>query len=596
MPFPNKESQNTDLVLKRNDQSHGSDPWTTIGTLGPDIRSTRRSHGDRAGQCKAADISPARHHSGHLRNIPEASKKYSIEPTNQSSGKMVGFSRLWLMAMAAATTANAQLQKPLLSQPKAVAESDRTGSKPLVDTDSLQALISTDSLLKHAAALYDRAKSSEEEFGHPTRVIGSEGHRQTLRYVSQTIADLGEYYTHSTQAFPAVMGQVFQSRLVLGHRVPESATPMSLTPPTAGKEPVYGDLVLVASEGCDASDYPDEVSGRIAFIKRGTCSFGAKSELAGGAGAIAAIVFNYNTDGLSGTLGVPSPHHVATFGLSGKDAEPVLEQLNAGQTVDSIAFVDSVVNTINTTNVIVQTREGDPDNCVMLGAHSDSVGEGPGINDDGSGSLTLLEVATHLTKFSVKNCVRFAWWAGEEEGLLGSDYYVATLAEEENKKIRLFMDYDMMGSPNFAYQIYNATNALNPTGSEQLRDLYIDWYKSKGLNYTFIPFDGRSDYDAFIRNGIPGGGIATGAEGIKTKEEELMFGGKAGDWYDPCYHQLCDDVGNVNTTAWLINTQLVAHSVATFAASFEGFPERETTKAAGAYERDAMYHGRYLIW
>jgi aminopeptidase Y len=118
------------------------------------------------------------------------------------------------------------------------------------------------------------------------------------------------------------------------------------------------------------------------------------------------------------------------------------------------------------------------------------------------------------------------------------------------------MDYDMMGSPNYAYQIYNATNALNPEGSEQLRDLYIDWYKSKGLNYTFIPFDGRSDYDAFIRNGIPGGGIATGAEGIKTKEEELMFGGKAGDWYDPCYHQLCDDVGNVNATAWLVNTQV----------------------------------------
>ena len=66
----------------------------------------------------------------------------------------------------------------------------------------------------------------------------------------------------------------------------------------------------------------------------------------------------------------------------------------------------------------------------------------------------------------------------------------------------------------------------------------------------------RSDYDGFIRNGIPGGGIATGAEGIKTKEEVDMFGGKAGDWYDPCYHQLCDDVGNVNMTAWVVNTKV----------------------------------------
>ena len=117
-------------------------------------------------------------------------------------------------------------------------------------------------------------------------------------------------------------------------------------------------------------------------------------------------------------------------------------------------------------------------------------------------------------------------------------------------------DYDMMASPNFAYQIYNATNEANPVGSQELRDLYVDWYEAHGLNYTFIPFDGRSDYDGFIRNGIPGGGIATGAEGIKTKEEEIAFGGKAGDWYDPCYHQLCDDVSNVNLTAWEVNTKV----------------------------------------
>ncbi|KAI1182906.1 peptidase family M28 [Nemania serpens] len=527
-----------------------------------------------------------------LQNIPHL--QHSDYLLTISQGKMVGLGRLSLIATISAVSA--QLQHPLLPQPEDVLlVADQGTTKPLVDTELLQARISTKSLLKHAKALYDIAASSEEEFGHPTRVIGSEGHRRTLEYVASEIDRLGDYYKYSTQPFPAVMGQVFQSRLVLGHSVPESATPMSLTPPTPGKEPVYGDLVLVDGEGCHASDYPDEVSGKVAFIMRGTCSFGTKSELAGRAGAIAAVVFNSQAGGLSGTLGVPSIHHVATFGLSGKDAKPVIEQLKAGKVVDSIAFIDSVVNTINTTNIIIQTAEGDPENCVMLGGHSDSVGEGPGINDDGSGSLTLLEVAIQLTHFSVKNCVRFAWWAGEEEGLLGSDYYVATLSEEENQKIRLFMDYDMMGSPNFAYQIYNATNAANPTGSEQLRDLYVDWYESKGLNYTFIPFDGRSDYDAFIRNGIPGGGIATGAEGIKTKEEELMFGGKAGEWYDPCYHQLCDDVDNVNTTAWLINTQLVAHSVATFAASFKGFPERQDTAAAGVYERDTLYHGRYLV-
>ncbi|KAI2629395.1 peptidase family M28 [Xylaria nigripes] len=508
---------------------------------------------------------------------------------------MVGISRLSLLATIASVSA--QLQKPLVSYPgQDVLDAHDTRAKPLIDTELLQARITTKNLINRANVLYGLAKSSEDEFGHPTRVIGSPGHRLTLNYIMSEIERLGNYYQFSTQDFPAVMSQIFYSRLVLDNEVPKSATPMSLTPSTPGKREIDGNLVLVENQGCDASDYPSELWGQVAFIVRGTCSFGTKSELAGQAGAIAAVIFNSNDDELSGTLGTPSPHHVATFGLSGKDAGPVVEKLKEGKVVKSSVLMDSEVKSITTTNIIAQTTGGDPNNCVMLGAHSDSVGEGPGINDDGSGSLTLLEVATQLSGFSVKNCVRFAWWAGEEEGLLGSDYYVQTLPEEENRKIRLFMDYDMMGSPNFAYQIYNATNAVNPVGSEQLRDLYVDWYESKGLSYTFIPFDGRSDYDAFIRNGIPGGGIATGAEGIKTEAEEQMFGGKAGDWYDPCYHQLCDDVSNVNTTAWLINTQLVAHSVATFAGSFQDFPQRQIVSAAvGPYEQETLYHGQYLV-
>ncbi|KAI2617607.1 Zn-dependent exopeptidase [Hypomontagnella submonticulosa] len=501
-------------------------------------------------------------------------------------------SMLLLVVLGTATAS--EFQVPLVSQQESL-NAESTIAKPLVNTSDLQASIKIENLVQHAKDLFILAQLSEPEFGHPTRVIGSDGHGGTLEYIYSAIELLGDYYTISTQPFPAVMGKVYESRLVIGHEVPESASPMSLTPPTAHKEPVYGKLVLVAGEGCDASDYPANVTGNIAFVLRGTCPFGTKSELAGKAGAVAAIIYNHDSGELSGTLGNPTSSHVATFGLSGKDAGPVVERLKAGETVDAIAYIDSQVKQIETRNIIAQTVEGDPDNCVMLGAHSDSVSEGPGINDDGSGSLTLLEVATQLTNFSVNNCVRFAWWAGEEEGLLGSDYYVEVLPEEENLKIRLFMDYDMMGSPNFAYQVYNATNAVNPVGSEQLRDLYVDWYKSQGLNYTFIPFDGRSDYDAFIRNGIPGGGIATGAEGVKTKEEEAMFGGKAGEWYDPCYHQLCDDVGNVNSTAWLLNTKLVAHSVATYAVSFDGFPERSSVAASNYNDKPTKYHGHRLI-
>lgn len=439
----------------------------------------------------------------------------------------------------------------------------------------------------------------------------SAGHLGTIDYIYSTIAELGDYYALSNQSFPAVVGNVFESRLVLGDKVPKSAIPMSLTPPTKDKEPVSGPLALVSNFGCSESDYPS-LTGKVALISRGVCPFGTKSAFAGKAGAIAAVVYNNEKGSLGGTLGTPSPDHVATFSISDSDAAPYIEKLKNGEEVDAIAYIDAIVESIETTNVIAQTRDGDQENCVMLGGHSDSVAEGPGINDDGTGSLTLLEVATQLVNYRVNNCVRFAWWAGEEEGLLGSDYYVSVLSPEENLKIRLFMDYDMLASPNFAYQVYNATNAVNPVGSEELRDLYTEFYKANGLYFTYIPFDGRSDYDAFIRHGIPGGGIATGAEGIKTKREQEQFGGVAGDWYDPCYHQICDTVANLNLTAWEINTkvcspgrlysctilihlQLVAHSVATYARSFDGFPKRTGIDSAVASDvKLSPYHGPKL--
>ncbi|KAE9993255.1 hypothetical protein EG327_005862 [Venturia inaequalis] len=516
---------------------------------------------------------------------------------------MAGLHFIRFAALAACSVSALQVdQIPILQSASSKPSfSSSSSKKSLVDTKALQATIESDNLLARAKKLFQIAELSEDEFNHPTRVIGSVGHTETINWIYKTIADLGDYYTISNQSFPAVTGTIFEYRLVLGNEVPKSALAMSLTPPTKNKEPVHGQVVLVANQGCDRSDYPTNLTNAVALIQRGTCPFGTKSELAGKSGAIAAVVYNNEKGSVSGTLGTPSPYHVATFGISQEDALPFIEELKNGTSVDAIAYMNAEVSSISTTNIIAQTTAGDQDNCVMLGAHSDSVTAGPGINDDGSGTISLLEVATRLTNFTVNNCVRFAWWAGEEEGLLGSDYYVSVLPSAENKKIRMFMDYDMMGSPNYAYQIYNATNAANPVGSEELRDLYIDWYEEQGLNYTFIPFDGRSDYDGFIRGGIPGGGIATGAEGIKTKDEVAMFGGQAGHWYDDCYHQLCDDVGNVNMTAWVVNTKLIAHSVATYAVSLKGFPERGDVKKASAssdpasYEKTVKYHGGKLF-
>jgi len=426
---------------------------------------------------------------------------------------------------------------------------------------------------------------SNKSYGHPTRVIGSKGHWATLGYIKKQLHALNGYYNVTTQPFKAFMGEVYSFNATVDGEVPASLVELDMSPSTPHKKPVSGQLVAVANSGCNDEDYVD-VLDKIVLIKRGECAFGDKSTLAAKYGAKAAFIYNNEAGSVRGTLGVPVEGipRAPSVGLSLEDGEKYLELLKE-KVVEAEVVVDSFVGPITTLNLIAESVLGDPENVVMLGAHSDSVTAGPGINDDGSGTISLIEVAKHLSNYNVTNKVRFAWWAAEEEGLLGSNYYAENLTPEENQKIRLFMDYDMMASPNYEYQVYDANNIDNPKGSEELKNLYIDYYTSHGLNYTLIPFDGRSDYVGFIENGIPGGGIAAGAE------KENASNGKP---LDQCYHQLCDDVSNIAWDAFVVNTKLIAHSVATYGKSLEEFPIRESQVSMNA-NTDMRYRGNKLI-
>lgn len=470
--------------------------------------------------------------------------------------------------------------------------------KPEVDTEKLQAKVTEDGLRERAEALFNISKASIPEYGHPTRVIGSGGHWGTIDYILAELAKLSRFYTWEVQRFDAIDGRVNSYSLLIDGVEPKLVAALGLTPPTPNKAPVHGDLVLVSNYGCQLSDFPANLTvGNIVLIERGECAFGQKSINAGKAGASGAIIYDKDAP-LHGTLGDPTGEEIPTLSISSKDAQQYIDVLkkHPHHKFETTLYVDSYVKTIKTINVVAETIGGDHDNVVSLGAHSDSVAEGPGINDDGSGTISLLEVAKHLTDFKVNNAVRFAWWAAEEEGLLGSYAYANSLSAAENQKVRLFMDYDMMASPNYEYQVYDANNVDHPAGSGDLKDLYIDWYTAHGLNHTLVPFDGRSDYVGFIDVGIPAGGIATGAEGVKTKEGVEKFGGEAGKWFDPCYHQLCDDLTNPDYEAWVINTKLIAHSVATYAKSFDGFPVRTPAEINTAKVSDLFkYRGSQLV-
>jgi Zn-dependent M28 family amino/carboxypeptidase len=235
-------------------------------------------------------------------------------------------------------------------------------------------------------------------------------------------------------------------------------------------------------------------------------------------------------------------------------------------------------------NVIAQTKTGRTNNVVMAGAHLDSVETGAGINDNGTGSASLLETALQLgSRPKVDNAIRFAWWGAEERGLIGSTQYVRSLSFEQQLDIALYLNFDMVGSPNAAYFIYDGDNSdgvgspAGPYGSAQIEKAFADYFVAKGVPTEGTDFSGRSDYGEFIKQGIPAGGLFTGAEGVKTAAQAAKWGGTAGVAYDRCYHSACDNLGNVDRVALGRNAGAIAFVTAAYGVSTEdvnGVPPR----------------------
>ena len=207
---------------------------------------------------------------------------------------------------------------------------------------------------------------------------------------------------------------------------------------------------------------------------------------------------------------------------------------------------------------------------VVIGAHLDSVAEGPGINDNGSGTGTILEIAIQLRKLGIatQNRLRFAFFGAEEWGLLGSAHYVGQLTPEELDKIVLNLNFDMLGSPNPVSFVYDGdgsdTGPVGPEGSGEIEAVFLDYFQGANLPTRPTAFDGRSDYGPFIAKGIPAGGLFTGAEGLKTEDEAAAFGGTAGEAYDKCYHKACDDLANVSEPELDKLSDAAAHAVLHF--------------------------------
>ncbi|WP_082495734.1 M28 family peptidase [Agreia sp. Leaf335] len=405
------------------------------------------------------------------------------------------------------------------------------------------------------------------------RAAGSPGYEASGQYVESVLQEAG--YVTTRQVFDVTTQTIVsQSVAVDGETLTaEQAIPMTYTPGTPSI--TFDAVAPTVSTGCTADEWAGvSATDRIAVVSRGVCSFTEKSLVAAAAGARAVLIYNSEPGPLNGTFGEVTAGTVPTFGIEADRGAALLAAIGEGPVPISVAL-EQTVETVSTFNVIAETGTGRPDNVVMLGAHLDSVPEGPGINDNGSGSATLLEVAVQLAKQGeLNNMVRFAWWGAEELGLVGSTHYVDDLAVNDPDalgRIATYLNFDMVGSPNYIIGTYDADESSVPAdveipeGSAETEDVFENYFTSIGQPFVGTSFDGRSDYQAFIDNDIPASGLFTGADDVKTDEEVALFGGIAGETHDQNYHQAGDDLANINQEALGIMSRAIAFATASLA-------------------------------
>jgi Zn-dependent M28 family amino/carboxypeptidase len=439
--------------------------------------------------------------------------------------------------------------------------------------------VTLEGVREHQAALQAIADAN-----NGNRFAGLPGHDASVEYVVDTLTAAG--YSPTVQEFD------YLAFTVLGASALQQTAPGTVTyvedvdfavidqsdpgDVTAAVTPVGIELGLgnATTSGCEPEDFDGFPAGNIALLQRGVCTFELKAENAAAAGVAGIVIMNQGNT--PDRVGIP-PVTLTANNTSGIPVLGVTYDLGASLSaitgLEMRVFANTEREIKTTANVIAETAGGRANNVVMVGAHLDSVFAGPGINDNGSGSAAILEVAEQMANVTPNNKVRFAWWSAEESGLVGSDFYVASLSPEELGNLALYLNFDMVGSPNFVRFVYDGDGSTfgleGPPGSGAIEAGFNQFYADRTLAFEATAIDFRSDYAAFFDNGVPFGGLFTGAEVPKTPEQVLIYGGTAGMPYDPCYHQACDTFANNNNSVLDLNSDSIANAVIKYSKSTE---------------------------
>ncbi|OBB92518.1 M28 family metallopeptidase [Mycobacterium sp. 852002-40037_SCH5390672] len=435
---------------------------------------------------------------------------------------------------------------------------------------SLRDKVTADAMMAHLSKLQDIANAN-----NGTRSVGTPGYEASVDYVVNVLRGSG--FDVQTPEFSARVFHAEKPVLTVGGRSVEArALDFSLGTPPDG---VSGSLVAAPTNnlGCAPSDYANlPLQGAVVLVDRGTCPFAQKEDAAAQRGAVAMIIAdNVDEQEMGGTLGPATEVKIPVLSVT----RSVGVQLR-GQPGPTTIKLNAGAQSFRARNVIAQTKTGSASDVVMAGAHLDSVPEGPGINDNGSGVAAVLETAVRLgSSPSVRNALRFGFWGAEELGLIGSRNYVESLDLTALKNIALYLNFDMLASPNPGYFTYDGDQSLPvdargrpvvPEGSAGIERTLVAYLKSAGKTAQDTSFDGRSDYDGFTLAGIPAGGLFSGAEGKMSADQAKLWGGTADQPFDPNYHQKTDTLDHVDRTALGINGGGVAYAIGLYGQDLSG--------------------------
>lgn len=430
-----------------------------------------------------------------------------------------------------------------------------------IDTSRLRDAVTVAGIREHQRALQTIA---DEHSG--TRAVSTPGYQASVDYVRGRLLAAG--YQVDIQQFVIPLFQE-QTPPRLGRTAPNAVSYSERTDVRVLTYSGSGDVTAPvqavdlpapitprprSSSGCEPADFVGFTPGNVALMQRGACPLADQARNARAAEASAVLIRNEGEPGhenaVRGSLGQPGIA-IPVLGVSSAAGAELARTPGAPVHV----AVQAELRFVETANILADTPGGRDDRVVVVGAHLDSVPEGPGINDNGSGVGTVLEIAEQFAALRIepRNKVRFAFWGAEEPGLFGSWFYVKHLSPEQLSDIMVDLNFDMLGSPNFVRLVYDGDGSTGPPrpprGSDEVERMFLEYFARARLPVEPYAFDGRSDYDAFLSAGIPAGVIFSGAEGVKTPEQAAVFGGTAGAPYDSCYHQACDTADNVSEVA-----------------------------------------------